>query len=176
MSVKHTTSRHVAIVLVVIVALAIAVIALAQANRSHVKVSTGSIAVTYDGKTIKAFTMAQVQRLPSVRVRKTIHSSSHPTETGTFTGVLLRTLIDAADSALLHSATQIVTRGSDGFVSVLDPSEVSKGDHVLLAYAEDGRSLGTSRNGGTGPFRIIVVTDTWGNRDTKWVNEIQIMK
>ena len=160
----------------VVVALAVAVVVLAQANRSPVKIAASSIAITQGGKTIKSFTVAQVQALPSVRARKTILSSSHPTETGTFTGVLLRTLINAANPALLRSASEIVTRGSDGFVSVLAPAEVVHGDSVLLAYAEGGKSLGTSGNGGTGPFRIIVLSDTWGNRDTKWVVEIQIMK
>jgi DMSO/TMAO reductase YedYZ molybdopterin-dependent catalytic subunit len=120
--------------------------------------------------------MAQVRALPSVSVGKTILSSSHPTEKGVFTGVPLRTLIDAANPSLLRSATAIVTRATDGFVSVLAPSEVSQGDDVLLVYEKDGKGLGTSKDGGTGPFRIIVVTDTWGNRDTKWVDEIQIMK
>jgi hypothetical protein len=168
--------RQVAVVLAVLVALAVAVVVLAQANKSPVKVLTGTIAVTENGKTIRSFTMTQVQAMPSFVARKKILSSSFPTETGTFKGVLLRTLIDAADPALLHSTSAILTRGSDGFVSVLEPSEVARGNGVLLAYAENGKSLGTSKDGGTGPFRIIVLTDTWGNRDTKWCDEIQIMK
>jgi DMSO/TMAO reductase YedYZ molybdopterin-dependent catalytic subunit len=171
-----TDKRWQIIVAAVVVALVVAVVVLAQANKSPVKVGAGSIAVTEGGKVVKTFTMAQVRALPSVSVGKTILSSSHPTEKGVFTGVPLRTLIDAANPSLLRSATAIVTRATDGFVSVLAPSEVSQGDDVLLVYEKDGKGLGTSKDGGTGPFRIIVVTDTWGNRDTKWVDEIQIMK
>ena len=171
-----TDRRWRVVVAVVVVALVVAVIVLAQANKSHVKVEGGSIAVTQNGRVIKTFTMAQVRAWPSVSVSKTILSSSHPTERGVFTGVPLRTLIDAADPTLLRSASAIVTRATDGFVSVLDPGEVAHGDDVLLVYAKGGKSLGTSKDGGTGPFRIIVVSDTWGNRDTKWVDEIQVVK
>jgi DMSO/TMAO reductase YedYZ molybdopterin-dependent catalytic subunit len=165
-----------AIVVAVTIVLAAAVVALAQMNRPHVAVEPGTIAVTRAGKTLKVFTLAQVKELPSVQAKKTIRSSSHPSETGTFTGVPLRELLDDVDPALLKSASQVVTRATDGYVAALAADEVSTGSNVLLAYAKNGKGLGTSRDGGTGPFRIIILTDPFGNRCTKWVNQIELLK
>jgi hypothetical protein len=68
----------------------------------------------------------------------------------------------------------VVIRATDGYVSSLAVDEVGGADSVLLVYAKDGESLGTSSDGGSGPFRIIIVTDPYGNRCARWVNEIEI--
>jgi len=163
-----------ALVVVIVVVLAAAVVVLAQLNRSNAHVVTGTIAVTQSGKTLRTFGMEDVKALESVSKQKTILSSSHADETGTFTGVPLRVLLAAVRPGLLDDATMVVTRATDGYVSSLSPEEVTAGDAVILAYAKDGKSLGTSTDGGTGPFRIIILTDKYGNRCTKWVNEIEI--
>lgn len=162
------------LVTAILVALGITVVVLAQLNRSDVHVAKGSIAVTKSGKTLRTFTMEDVTAMRSVTEEKTILSSSHPDETGDFTGVPLRALLSATRPGLLDDATMIVTRATDGYVSSLSAEEVSKDDSVLLAYRKNGQSLGTSSDGGTGPFRIIILTDKYGNRCTKWVNEIEV--
>lgn len=166
--------KHVAVIAAVAAVLAVAVVVLAQVNRSDTVVEQGSIAITRGGRTLKVFTMAQVKALPCVRAEKTILSSSHADEHGAFTGVPLRTLLGEISPTLAASATQIVTRAVDGYVSSLSADEVSADDTVLLVYAKDGQSLGTFKNGGTGPFRIVILGDRFGNRCTKWVNEIEL--
>ena len=118
--------------------------------------------------------MDQVKDLRSVSQRKTILSSSHADEEATFTGVPLRVLLGEVDPTLLGTASMVVTRATDGYVSSLSVEEVSADDSVLLVYAKNGESLGTSADGETGPFRIVILSDTYGNRCTKWVNEIEI--
>lgn len=165
---------QVAIVTAVLVVLGGAVVALAQVNRSEAKVVAGSVAVTRAGSTLKEFDLEQVRALPSVSEKKTIQSSGHADETAVFTGVPLRVLLDAVRPGILDGATMIVTRATDGYVSSLAPEEVTAGDDVLLVYAKDGESLGAAADGGTGPFRIVILSDTYGNRCTRWVNEIEI--
>mgnify|MGYP000867564281 CR=1 FL=1 len=162
------------IVVTVFVALAAAVMALARLNRSDAVVTQGSVAVTRDGRTLKTFTLAQVRALPSVDAHKKIVSSSHADEEGRYTGVPVRELLRAVDPALLDQARLVVTRASDGYVSSISVEEVKKSDSVLLVYAKDGKSLGMADDGGTGPFRIVILSDAYGNRCTKWVNEIEI--
>jgi DMSO/TMAO reductase YedYZ molybdopterin-dependent catalytic subunit len=162
------------VVVAILAALAVAVVVLAQVNRSDANVETGTVAVTCDGATLKSFDIEQAKALRSVSEKMTILSSSHADETAVFTGVPLRVLLDAAQPGLLSDATMVVTRATDGYVSSLTPEEVRSGDAVLLAYAKDGESLGGLEDGGTGPFRIIILTDKYGNRCTKWVNEIEI--
>jgi DMSO/TMAO reductase YedYZ molybdopterin-dependent catalytic subunit len=164
---------HVAIVVAVLVVLGGAVVALAQANRSDATVVDGSVAITRGGSTLTTLDMKLVRALPSVSEKKTIQSSGHADETAVFTGVPLRVLLDAVEPGLLDGATMVVIRASDGYVSSLAAEEATA-DGVLLVYAKDGESLGTAADGGTGPFRIIILTDTYGNRCTKWVNEIEI--
>lgn len=167
-------SRQAVFVAAAIVVLAVAVVVLAQVNRSDADVAEGSIAVTRDGTTLTTFTMAEIQALPSVTAEKTIRSSSNADETGEFTGVPLADVLDAAGPELLGSASMVVTRATDGFVSALDPGELEKRKNVLLVYAKNGEPLGTEAEGGSGPFRIIILTDPFGNRCTRWVNEIEI--
>ena len=162
------------VVAVVLAALVVAVVTLARLNRSEARVATGSVAVTKGGKTLKTLTMDDIKALRSVTREKTILSSGHPDETGAFTGVPLRVLLAAVRAGLLDQASMVVTRATDGYVSSLSSEEVATGDSVILAYEKDGESLGTSSDGGTGPFRIIILTDRYGNRCTKWVNEIEV--
>ncbi len=169
-----TTKRQVMLVAAVLIALGAVVITLAQINRSDASVSAGSIAITRDGVTLRTLTMDEVKALRSVSETKKIMSSSHADEEGVFTGVPLRVLLADVDPALLDEASMVVTRAADGYVSSLAVEEVSEDDSVLLAYAKDGEGLGTEDGGGTGPFRIVILTDTYGNRCTKWVNEIEI--
>lgn len=163
-----------AIVVAVLVVLGGAVVALAQANRSDASVVDGSVAITRGGSTLKILDMEQVRALPSASEKKAIQSSSYADETGVFTGVPLRVLLDAVEPGLLGNATMIVIRATDGYVSSLAPEEVTADDGVMLAYAKDGESLGAAADGGTGPFRLIILPDKYGNRCAKWVNEIEI--
>lgn len=166
--------RAATVVAAVIVGLIIAVVALAWLNRSDAGVQEGSVAITRDGKTLTTFTLAEVRELRSVSAKKKIVSSNNGDEEGTFTGVPLRTLLDEVSPTLLDKASMVVTRATDGYVSSLDAAEVGEDDDVLLVYEKDGESLGTSEDGGTGPFRIVILSDTYGNRCTKWVNEIEV--
>jgi len=167
--------RTVIIVAAVVVALAVAIVVLARLNRSDTVVATGSIAIVRDGATLGTFTVEQVRALRSVDAEKTLHSSSHADEKGVFTGAPLRVVLEEVSPALLDDASQVVVRATDGYVSSLDVDEVAGGDDVLLVYAKDGESLGDADDGGTGPFRIVIVSDPFGNRSAKWVNEIEIL-
>ncbi len=168
------TRRQAVIVVAVLLALGLTVAVLAQLNKSGAVVETGELAVTRDGETLRTFTMSDVKALPSVTAKKTILSSSHADEEGDFTGVPLRRLLAEVTPTLLDDATQVITRAVDGYVSALGVDEVTGGDDVLVVYAKDGESLGTDKDGGTGPFRIVILSDTYGNRCTKWLNEIEI--
>lgn len=118
--------------------------------------------------------MEEIEALPATTSKKTIRSASHADETGEFTGTRLADVLREADPAWSDSASAVITRAADGFVSSLDADEVAEGDGVLLVYAKDGDPLGSAKDGGTGPFRIIILADPFGNRCTRWVNEIEI--
>ena len=169
------TRRPAVIVAVALLALGLTAAVLAQLNRSDTVVAAGTLAVTRDGETLRTFTMTDVKALPSVTSSKKILSSSHADEEGAFTGVPLHVVLAQVAPTLLDDAHQVVTRASDGYVSALDVDEVAGSDNVLLVYAKDGEGLGTNEDGGTGPFRIVVLSDTYGNRCAKWVNEIEIL-
>lgn len=162
------------VIIAVLVVLAVVIVGLAQLNRSSAQVAKGSLAVTQDGRTLRTFTLDDIKALPPVTATKTILSSSHADETAAFTGVPLRVLLAAIRPDLLAGSSLVVTRAADGHVSALSAEEVAAGDSIILAYAKDGESLGTAADGGSGPFRIIVFSDTYGTRSTRWVNEIEL--
>jgi hypothetical protein len=44
----------------------------------------------------------------------------------------------------------------------------------MIAYLCDGKGLGTLKEGGTGPLRVIVLNDAFGTRCCKYVYKIEV--
>lgn len=158
----------------VLLVLAAAIGVLARLNAPGPDADAGSIAVFRDGESVRTYTMEEIKALPSITVHKEIVSSSHDNDEGDFTGVPLRALLDGADPALLEEGVSVAVKAADGYVSAYAAEEVAESDNILLAYAKDGTGLGTLEDGGTGPFRIVIQEDEFGNRSTKYVYQIEV--
>lgn len=74
---------------------------------------------------------------------------------------------------MFGSSSAIAVRAEDGYVGALSTKEVAADDAILLAYAKDGEGLGRMKDGGTGPLRLIITTDTYANRCVKYVIEVE---
>ena len=86
----------------------------------------------------------------------------------------MKDVLDLADPKLLQNAEQVLTRAEDGFTSALTPEEIIAPDAVLIAYEQNGELLKSKAEGGLGPFRLILAEDPFGNRMTKYLNELEI--
>jgi DMSO/TMAO reductase YedYZ molybdopterin-dependent catalytic subunit len=158
---------------IVLLALAIVIGLLAWANapRPH---ADSTLTISRGGVVLRTWTLAEIQALPSVELAKDYQSANHADESGVFRGVTLRTLLDQVDDRLIAGAARIIARASDGYVSTFTPAEVLAPDNIIVAYSKDGTGLGSLADGGTGPFRIIIREDAFGQRATKYLTEIEV--
>ncbi len=133
-----------------------------------------NLTVSCKGQPVKTFTMEQIMEMPSVEKQVTIRSSSEGTQTHVFTGTPLREILTGLENAVLTDASKVTASGLDSYTVVFDSEEIMSRDHVLLVYAQDGKPLGSKSEGGTGPFRIIILGDQFGLRAVKYVNELEV--
>ena len=162
------------IIFIILGALAIIIGGLALLNRPEGQLDAAQLEIYLAGNLAATFTMDQVKALPAIELQKEIVSSSQENQSGLFTGVALRTLLDAADPDWQSYGDMVSTRASDGFVSAFSVEEVAADDNIMVAYAIDGQPLGTQAEGGVGPFRIVIRDDEFGNRSTYWLCRLEV--
>lgn len=161
-------------VLYIMVFLLLAVSVLLWQHSSGRNENADAIRILHNGQVLHTFTMDEIKGFNSVSIEKSIASGKGENEEGNYTGVPLSRLLDRVDPDLLKEGKQIVSRAQDGFESAYTPEEVREENNILVIYSKDGDSLGTAKDGGSGPFRIIVAGDPFGNRSTKYLNEIEV--
>lgn len=165
--------RNILIVILALTVLACATAVLAFINKPAETAVSGSVAIKSGGETVRTYTMDDLMVLDCVEVQKEIVSSSFANDEGLFRGVALRVLL--ADAGIdLESSSQIIVRAEDGFVSAFPADEITESDGIFLAFSKNGEGLGSLDSGGSGPFRIIVSDDPFGNRCAKYVCEIEV--
>lgn len=168
---KKKTNLLIAVLVLAMLAAAIAVLAIL--NRPGALPESGSVAIRRGDEVLRTYTTAELKTLPVVEVEKEIVSSSFANDEGVFRGVALRALL--ADAGVdVAALTQVVVRAEDGFVSAYPADEVAADDGIFLAYAKNGEPLGDRESGGSGPLRIVVTEDEFGNRCAKYVSEIEV--
>jgi hypothetical protein len=166
--------RNTIIVLSLLTVLAIAIVILAVTNAPKDKPVSGTISIISNGATLRIYTMEEIGAMEYIEVYKKIESSSYADVEGTFRGISLHTLLEKVDPSLLTSGKKIVVRSEDAFVTAFSADEVSENDNIFVAYMLNNKPLGTLKDGGMGPFRIIIQNDQFGNRSAKYVCEIEV--
>lgn len=159
---------------IILLALALGILLLAYLNRPQDAVDAGTISIKNQGKVIAVLTMKEVQALPRVEKKVTISSSSEGKSTDVWAGASMKEVLDSIDPQLLQNAKQVLTHAEDGFTSALTSQEIIASDDVLIAYEKNGELLSGKTKGGTGPFRLILAKDLFGNRMTKYLNVLEL--
>lgn len=165
------------LLIVLVLLLAVSGIA-AGYNLSHSdRQSDGlSVSVAKDGKTIKTFSIEDIQKMPKTEIYADLQSASHDDAKGTFGGTALRTVIEQADKSLLKECSTFICIAGDGYSSAVSAEELEAEKNIILAYEKDGRALTPFREGGEGPMRMIIAKDTYGNRSVKYLTRIECKK
>lgn len=161
-------------ILCILIVLAVCIGLLAWLNAPDRSPDDGALTVLQDGELLRSFSMDEIYAMDYIEVEKEIVSSSHEDDIGLFRGVPLRDILTAANSGIADSAVQIVARAEDGFVTVYNAEEVFADANIFVSYAKDGRDLGTLQDGGSGPLRVILIADEFGNRSTKYLYELEV--
>ena len=159
----------------IIAALMLITIILALINGRDVSGIDGSIIeIIADGVKVAELDYDTVSAMNSVEVKKTLRSGSRSDEEGVFTGVPLENVILYVYPSAADYADSVTVKATDGFTASYDKDELNDENNVILVYKKDGKALKSAKNGGSGPFRIIVMKDAFGNRSVKYLCRIEI--
>ena len=90
-----------------------------------------------------------------------------------YTGVELKDILNYFNIELDNKKAVILT-GVDGYSVAYSIDDVLKDENIFVAYMEDGKYLGTRKDGGRGPYESIVVSDQFSFRRCKWLIEIEV--
>ena len=136
-------------------------------------VPQGTMQITGQVSNPMNITLSQLQTYTPTTLQVTLTSSSQPSGNGVFnyTGVLLSTLLQKA--GVSANATSVYIQASDGYGTTLSMQDAMS-QKTIIAYQKDGESLTPLKNGGEGPFRLIVGTDQYAQRWVMGVVSIQV--
>jgi len=136
-------------------------------------VPQGTMQITGQVSNPMNITLSQLQSYTPTTLRVTLTSSNQPSGSGVFnyTGVLLSTLLQKA--GVSANATSIYIQASDGYGTTLSMQDAMS-QKTIIAYQKDGEALTPLKNGGEGPFRLIVGTDQYAQRWVMGVVSIQV--
>lgn len=162
------------IIAIILLILAVGILFFAYLNRPQGFMQPGRIGINHQGEVIAVLSLEDIQALPKVEHKVTINSASEGKSTDIWAGAALKEVLDLVDPKLLQNAEQVLTRAEDGFASALTAEEIAASDAVLIAYTKNGELLKSKAEGGLGPFRLILAEDPFGNRMTKYLNELEI--
>jgi hypothetical protein len=99
-------------------------------------------------------------------------SGEKPVETE-YTGVEIKNLLESYDIEY-DSYDKITFSASDGYRIILSMEEIKEPNNIYLTYERDGQIMKTKKQGGNGPFQLVIRHDPFSQRWIKHVNEIII--
>ena len=93
-----------------------------------------------------------------------------------YIGVLLKDALNKASikDETIEASSKVIIKGLDGYVIAMPPDEVLSDNSVYLAFEKNGKSLGNMKNGGSGPFQLIALSDSFSQRWCKYVTEVSL--
>lgn len=90
-----------------------------------------------------------------------------------YTGVELKDVFSHFNIEIDDKKAVILT-GVDGYSVAYSIDDVLEDSNIYIAYMEDGKYLGTRKDGGRGPYESIIASDQFSNRRCKWLIEIEV--
>ncbi|HBC29837.1 MAG TPA: hypothetical protein DC024_01120 [Clostridiales bacterium] len=130
-----------------------------------------SLTVNIDGKyetvdTKIIYTHEEAVKFPAV-VRS---SGSKPVETE-YKGIELIKLFETLNIDI-SNYSKITFNASDGYRIILSVEEIKEPSNVYLTFERDNELLKSKKQGGNGPFQLIIRRDPFSQRWIKHVDEI----
>lgn len=164
---------------IVVVIMLIAVVGIsAFLNRGSIaekenKQEEALVTIKEEGNEIETVSMNFVKKQGEKKFSKELDTSDSGPVEHTYTGVPLRNVIEEA-GINLEDKSQVIVKSVDGYTVALTAKEVRENDNVYLVYQSDGKLLKSKKEGGTGPYRVVIRNDKFGQRWSKFVTEVNV--
>ena len=127
----------------------------------------------YSGDVMIETDISFLRSLESETFKAVIRSSSNKPQEVEYTGVLFSVLLEALDLST-KDKKQAAVRGADGYVAIVALDEIKRESNIYLAYAMNGKDMKPARQGGYGPFQLIIRTDPYSQRWCKYVCRVEL--
>jgi len=127
------------------------------------------------GENISSLSFEEITAIENHEFKAIEDTSTSGPASRKFKGAFLKDVLNKAgiDDSVLESAKKVIVKGLDGYVIALAAQEVLT-DNIYLAFEKNGKPLGNMKNGGSGPFQLITVSDAFSQRWCKYVTEVSI--
>lgn len=135
-----------------------------------------SLTISRSGQSDIVMSLRDIERLKAETAEAEIASSSKGNEKGSFTGVCVRDVLNSADKDILGEYRTFIFKAGDGYSAALSAKEIKNGSGIMIAYRKNGRLLEHYNDGGTGPMRLLVTTDSYGTRSVMYLVGIECRK
>jgi DMSO/TMAO reductase YedYZ molybdopterin-dependent catalytic subunit len=168
---KKIVKKATKIALVTFIVLVVAVIPLYYYTRPDATQPAGTLQIKGSVANPSNLTYAQLAAYPSISMQVTINGHQGGNGNYTYTGVTLKELLTQA--GVSSNATTVYIQASDGYGTTLTIEEATKED-VIIAYQKEGASMTPLKDGGEGPFRLIIGSDEFSQRSVRGVVTIKV--
>lgn len=163
--------------ILVIAILAVVTLALGYINmRSINNAGTKEGTITFKwGENTAALSFEEITVIENHEFKAIEDTSTSGPASRKYKGVFLKDVLNKAgiDDSAIESAKSVTVKGLDGYVIAMAAQEVLS-DNVYLAFEKNGKPLGNMKNGGSGPFQLIAVSDSFSQRWCKYVIEVNL--
>lgn len=160
----------------VIVILIILTVALGLFNKRRIEANNKNSTITFlSGKQSIELKYEEITSLEYDEFNAIEDTSSSGPTSRKYKGVLLKAVLNKAlisDDEILDSS-KILVKGIDGYVVALPPEDIIE-NKAYLVFEKDGKELGNIKDGGSGPFQLVVRSDTFSQRWCKYVFEVSV--
>lgn len=163
---------------VVIAALAVLTLVLGYMNMKGIDTTANedSTITFVSGKSTIKLSFDEITALENHEFKATEDTSSSGPASRKYKGVLLKDALNKASisNETIEASSKVIIKGLDGYVIAMPTDEVLSDNSVYLAFEKNGKPLGNMKNGGSGPFQLIAMGDSFSQRWCKYVTEVNL--
>lgn len=133
-------------------------------EKASIVINYGEIEQVIESETI--YSNSDAISFPAV-VRS---SGEKPVETE-YTGIELTKLLES-NNIDISKSDKITISASDGYRIILDIEEIKEPSNIYLTFKRDAELLKSKKQGGNGPFQLVIRRDPFSQRWVKHVDKI----
>jgi len=166
------------IIIYILIILVITVGVTAYLNRGNIEEKEKAqenalLTIQRNDEDVETVDFSYIQKREENTFNKDLDTSDSGPVEHSFTGVPLKNIINEV-GLNLENFSQVIIKSVDGYTVALTAEEVKMDDNVYLVYKNDGEFLKSKKEGGTGPYRIVIKEDQFGQRWSKFVTEVNL--
>ena len=170
--------RNKKIIFIVLAVLVLTVSVTAYLNRKTIadkreKQKQALVTLQQKGEQVETVNLGFIKKQKPDTFNKQLDTSDSGPVKHSYTGVPLKNILQAVEIKVSEKS-RVVVKAIDGYTVALTGKEVLQPGNVYLVYKSDGQLLKGKQEGGTGPYRLVIKGDQFGQRWCKFVTEVNV--